>query len=62
MTSDALVASAGSPFQRGAGEFVEAERFGTLAEIRRELGGGEHVAHHTSLREWLDGRVPTPRG
>ena len=32
MTSDALVASAGSPFQRGAGEFVEAERFGEQLE------------------------------
>jgi GTP cyclohydrolase I/GTP cyclohydrolase-4 len=39
---------------------VEAERAGTVAEIRRELDGGEHVAHHTTLREWLDGRVPRP--
>jgi len=39
---------------------VEAERAGTVAEIRRELEGGEHVAHHTTLREWLDGRVPRP--
>jgi hypothetical protein len=39
---------------------VEAERAGTVGEIRRELGGGEHVAHHTTLREWLDGRVPRP--
>jgi GTP cyclohydrolase-4 len=39
---------------------VEAERSGTIAEIRRELDGGEHVAHHTTLREWLDGRVPRP--
>ena len=39
---------------------VEAERSGTIAEIRRELEGGEHVAHHTTLREWLDGRVPRP--
>ena len=37
---------------------VEAERSGTIAEIRREVDGGEHVAHHTTLREWLDGRVP----
>jgi GTP cyclohydrolase IV len=37
---------------------VEAVREGTVAEVRRELEGGEHVAHHTSLREWLDGRVP----
>ena len=39
---------------------VEAERSGTIAEIRRELDAGEHVAHHTTLREWLDGRVPRP--
>jgi GTP cyclohydrolase I/GTP cyclohydrolase-4 len=39
---------------------VEAERSGTVAEIRRELEAGEHVAHHTTLREWLDGRVPRP--
>ncbi|MEZ0284465.1 MAG: GTP cyclohydrolase MptA [Thermoleophilia bacterium] len=39
---------------------VEAERSGTIAEIRRELDGGEHVPHHTTLREWLDGRVPRP--
>jgi GTP cyclohydrolase I/GTP cyclohydrolase-4 len=39
---------------------VEAERAGTVAEIRRELDGGEHVDHHTTLREWLDGRVPRP--
>jgi GTP cyclohydrolase IV len=39
---------------------VEAERAGTVEEIRRELDRGEHVAHHTTLREWLDGRVPRP--
>jgi GTP cyclohydrolase-4 len=39
---------------------VEAERAGTIAEIRRELEDGDHVAHHTTLREWLDGRVPRP--
>jgi GTP cyclohydrolase IV len=31
-----------------------AERFGLLGELRRELESGEHLAHHTSLREWLD--------
>jgi GTP cyclohydrolase IV len=34
---------------------VVAERFGLLGELRRELGGGEHVAHHTTMREWLNG-------
>jgi GTP cyclohydrolase I/GTP cyclohydrolase-4 len=34
---------------------VVAERFGLLGELRRELETGEHVPHHTSMREWLDG-------
>jgi GTP cyclohydrolase IV len=33
---------------------VVAERFGLLGELRRELESGEHIAHHTSMREWLD--------
>ena len=33
---------------------VVAERFGMLGELRRELRSGEHLAHHTSMREWLD--------
>jgi GTP cyclohydrolase IV len=32
---------------------VVAERFGLLGELRRELDVGEHVARHTSMREWL---------
>jgi GTP cyclohydrolase I/GTP cyclohydrolase-4 len=39
---------------------VEAERSGTLGEVRRELAEGGHVAEHTTLRAWLDGRVPCP--
>ena len=40
---------------------VVAERFGLLGELRRELASGEHLAHHTSMREWLDeaGSPPT---
>jgi GTP cyclohydrolase IV len=34
---------------------VVAERFGLLGELRQELRSGEHLAHHTSMREWLDG-------
>jgi GTP cyclohydrolase I/GTP cyclohydrolase-4 len=37
---------------------VEAERSGTLGEVRRELEGGPAPAHHTTLEEWLLGRVP----
>jgi GTP cyclohydrolase-4 len=33
---------------------VVAERFGVLGELRRELASGAHLAHHTSMREWLD--------
>jgi GTP cyclohydrolase IV len=36
---------------------VVAERFGLLGELRRELDAGQHVAHHTSMREWLDTRA-----
>jgi GTP cyclohydrolase IV len=32
---------------------VVAERFGLLGELRRELDVGEHIARHTSMREWL---------
>jgi GTP cyclohydrolase-4 len=33
---------------------VVAERHGLLGELRRELDAGQHVAHHTTMREWLD--------
>jgi GTP cyclohydrolase IV len=36
---------------------VVAERFGLLGELRHELRSGEHLAHHTSMREWLDARA-----
>ncbi len=32
-----------------------AERFGTFAEIRREIVKEEHVVRHTTLEEWLKG-------
>jgi len=35
---------------------VEAERSGTLAEVRAELAGGRPPFHHTTLAEWLHGR------
>ncbi|MCW3041262.1 MAG: hypothetical protein JWM31_3167 [Solirubrobacterales bacterium] len=34
---------------------VVAERTGLLGELRQELSTGEHLPHHTSMREWLDG-------
>ncbi|MFM9022780.1 MAG: GTP cyclohydrolase MptA [Solirubrobacterales bacterium] len=33
---------------------VVAERFGLLGELRHELASGDHLEHHTSVREWLD--------
>ena len=33
---------------------VVAERSGLLGELRRELETGDQVAHHTTMREWLD--------
>ena len=33
---------------------VVAERFGVLGELRREIDTGEHLQHHTSMREWLE--------
>jgi GTP cyclohydrolase-4 len=32
---------------------VLAERYGTVGELRGELGGGEPAARHTELRDWL---------
>jgi GTP cyclohydrolase IV len=36
---------------------VDAERCGTLGEIRSEIATGEYHSGHTSLAEWLDGRT-----
>ena len=36
---------------------VVAERFGLLGELRHEVASGEMAPHHTSLRDWLDGRA-----
>jgi GTP cyclohydrolase I/GTP cyclohydrolase-4 len=33
---------------------VVAERFGLLGELRGEIESGEHLPHHTSMREWMD--------
>ena len=39
---------------------VVSERFGLLGEVRREIESGEHLARHTSLREWLDTPAEPP--
>jgi GTP cyclohydrolase IV len=36
---------------------VVAERHGLLGELRHELASGEHLPHHTTVREWLEDRV-----
>jgi GTP cyclohydrolase I/GTP cyclohydrolase-4 len=36
---------------------VVAERFGLLGEIRHEIATGEHIEHHTSMRDWLDAAI-----
>jgi GTP cyclohydrolase IV len=33
---------------------VVAERYGALAELRRELETEEHSRHHMTMREWLE--------
>jgi GTP cyclohydrolase I/GTP cyclohydrolase-4 len=38
---------------------VVAERYGTIGELRGELGGAEHGPHrHTELRDWLRSSTP----
>jgi GTP cyclohydrolase IV len=37
---------------------VVAERYGTLADLRRELDTGEHQLRHTPMREWLEQPAP----
>jgi GTP cyclohydrolase I/GTP cyclohydrolase-4 len=39
---------------------VVAERSGLLGEMLSEAEGGEHVARHVTMREWLDGFVEPP--
>jgi GTP cyclohydrolase-4 len=34
---------------------VQAERFGLIGELRNEIATSEQSAHHSSMREWLDG-------
>jgi GTP cyclohydrolase IV len=36
---------------------VVAERQGLMGELQREIDSGEHLAHHTSMREWLEDRA-----
>jgi GTP cyclohydrolase I/GTP cyclohydrolase-4 len=39
---------------------VVAERSGLLGEMAGEAAGGEHVARHLTMRDWLEGHPPAP--
>jgi GTP cyclohydrolase IV len=36
---------------------VVAERHGLIGELEQELTTGDHLPHHTTVREWLEGRA-----
>jgi GTP cyclohydrolase I/GTP cyclohydrolase-4 len=54
LRDDAFVSSRQENLETIHQHNVVAERFGLLGELRHELTSGEHLAHHTSMREWLD--------
>ena len=54
LRDDAFVSSRQENLESVHLHSVVAERFGLLGELRRELDTGRHVAHHTTVREWLD--------
>jgi GTP cyclohydrolase I/GTP cyclohydrolase-4 len=62
LPDDAFVHAHQANFETIHTHDVEAERSGLAGEIRREMATGEHVEHHTTLREWLDGGVPRGSG
>jgi GTP cyclohydrolase I/GTP cyclohydrolase-4 len=57
LPGDAFVQAHQENFETIHTHDVEAERCGTFGEIRDELQRAEPLAHHTTLREWLDGRA-----
>jgi GTP cyclohydrolase IV len=54
LRDDAFVSSRQENLETIHQHNVVAERFGLVGELRRELDAGRHVAHHTTMREWLD--------
>jgi GTP cyclohydrolase I/GTP cyclohydrolase-4 len=54
LRDDAFVSSRQENLETIHQHYVVAERFGLLGELRRELHADQHVAHHTTMREWLD--------
>jgi GTP cyclohydrolase-4 len=53
LRDDAFVSSRQENLETIHQHNVVAERYGLLGELRRELDTGEHVARHTTMREWL---------
>ena len=58
LPADAFVHAHQANFETIHTHDVEAERSGTVGEIRSEIDSGAHVERHTTLRAWLDGGVP----
>jgi GTP cyclohydrolase IV len=54
LRDDAFVSSRQENLETIHQHNVVAERYGLVGELRGELRAGEHVAHHTTMREWLD--------
>jgi len=55
LPDDAFILAHQANFETIHTHDVEAERSGTLGEVRQELAGRAHSTHHTGLREWLHG-------
>jgi GTP cyclohydrolase-4 len=55
LRDDAFVSARQEHFETVHQHNVVAERSGLLGELRRELDPGRPAAHHTTMREWLDG-------
>jgi GTP cyclohydrolase I/GTP cyclohydrolase-4 len=58
LPDDAFVHAHQANFETIHTHDVEAERSGSVGEIREEMRDGTQVARHTTLRAWLDGGVP----
>src|SRR3954454_19424063 len=55
LRDDVFVSARQENFETIPQHNVVAERSGLLGELRRQLDAGRHVAHHTTMRECLDG-------
>ena len=52
---DAFVLARQENFETIHKHNVVAERHGVIGRLQRELEAGEHVLHHVTMREWLEG-------